>query len=370
MSVATHTLAKLDATNGADAVALLGPVQVDADTGEFKQYAAVGTYLLHESQGGQDAPPRRMGTVDVVSVTFSEARRTCTLQTETVVPLPAVLDICPFSWTSTAGADKARAIAACADGTLYLLTSPAPFCTVEPHQFTTKTCTEGDLSLSVHVAERCVDDIVVACSNSAGLIGVYQSQESGFSLLVNQRMHDAEAWTAHIVQISNSAQSIVVSGGDDGVLTALDPRGIGPIWRVRDAHDGLGVTTLAWHPDTPNLLWSGGYDDCIRTWDARSLHKPLSKRSLGVGGGVWRLRFHPRYANLILTAAMYEGCKVVRVHADQSLSVEASYKEHESIAYGACWISDINPQNALYALTASFYDRAIHLWALDSECLC
>lgn len=366
MSVTTHTLAKLDATHGADAVAPLGPVRVNADTGEIKQSAVVGTYLLHESQESQGVPPRYTGTVDVVSAVFSETKNTCALQTQSAVELPAVLDICPFSWAPAIGLDKATAIAACSNGTLYLLTSTAPFSTIEPHPFTTTKSHEGDLSLSVHVAERRVDDIMVACSNTAGLIGVYKLHDYDLSLLANQRMHDAEAWTAHIIQISNNAQSIVVSGGDDGVLTALDPRGIEPVWHVRNAHGGLGVTTLAWHSANPDTLWSGGYDDCIQTWDVRALRAPVSKRSLGVGGGVWRLRFHPRFANLILTAAMYEGCKVVRMQADQSLTVEASYKEHQSIAYGACWLSDLKPRNPLCALTASFYDRSVHLWALDS----
>lgn len=367
MPVATQTLAKLDATHGADAVAPLGPVRVVADTGDATQSAVVGTYLLEESHNGDNGLPRRTGTVDVVSATYSESRNSYMLQTNMSISLPAVLDICPFSLPSTFDTDKAAIIAACADGTLYLLQSPTPFCTAKLDLLLAKNPTSNDLSLAVHVTDKQFEDTVVACSNSAGFVGVYQFQKGELSPIVHRKMHDAEAWTVHIVQTPSSGQNVVVSGGDDGVLTALDPREGGPVWRVRNAHDGLGVTTLAWHADTPETLWTGGYDDCVKVWDVRSLRVPVSKQSLNIGGGVWRLRFHPRHTDLLLAAAMYNGCKVVRRHADQSLSIEASYMGHKSIAYGACWLSDLNPQNSLCALTGSFYDRSIQLWALDSE---
>lgn len=369
MPPVTRTLAHLDATHGADAVSLLGPALEDDKTGNTMQSAVVGTYRLEQSQENQCLSQRRVGTIDVVSVIRSKSDPpSFALERRSAFPLPAVLDVSPIQHSAIHDVDQTSFVAACADGALYLCTSTTPFHTVDAKAITPVPQASGTLALSVHAAAGDVGDLVVASSDSAGIVNVHRFEIEKLTLLSQRRMHDAEAWTAHVVNKSHTMSNTVMSGGDDGKLSAFDLRNATEnIWTIRDAHRGLGVTTIASSGSMPELFWSGGYDDCIRQWDTRLPGVPVSAYSLDAGGGVWRLRFHPCYPHLLLVAAMYDGCKIVELNPNKSLQIHASYKEHQSIAYGATWISNFDSRNSLCALTASFYDQSIHLWSCNSD---
>lgn len=81
------------------------------------------------------------------------------------------------------------------------------------------------------------------------------------------------------------------------------------------------------------------------------------------GGGVWRLRRQPNSENLVLAACMYNGFLVL----DSKLQSVVSYREHESIAYGADWSyinsteewPNIFSKDGILIATCSFYDHKL-----------
>jgi hypothetical protein len=189
------------------------------------------------------------------------------------------------------------------------------------------------------------------------------------------------------------------SGGDDAALAAWDAReaGVNPIFRLRTPHAAVGVTSLhvlrgrGQGAGSGHGLLSGGYDDVMRLWDVRSMRRPVSK--VACGGGVWRIKedSDPSDCRRFLLGCMYDGFKVIELGAGDEFTITASYREHGSLAYGTAWMPlsarhggdggeaigascdgggswalGVEGGSALagrVALTGSFCDRSLHLWA-------
>lgn len=243
------------------------------------------------------------------------------------------------------------------------------------------------------------DALLSACvSDSHGGVHQLRFGINGVSVLGSfTSVHGESAWTC--TQLGSN----LYSGGDDGVLATWDTRLCNPteelspvalssipkcqhtitpefaepcgdppvsIRRHRKSHGGVGVTSMipAPGPGRDNQLLSGGYDDTLRLWDTRSMRSCLSE--LPCGGGVWRIK--PCVADKggsvkFLLACMYDGFKVATLDKTDAFGIEATYDEHESLAYGAAWlacdaVSEDSPGSKTMCLTGSFYDHSLRLW--------
>lgn len=90
-----------------------------------------------------------------------------------------------------------------------------------------------------------------------------------------------------------------------------------------------------------------------------------------LGGGIWRIKWHPHTPNRMLVAAMHGGCRVVNFGVlspseEQSRDssgggpkawVTKKFTEHESMAYGADWLTVPHPkQNGYFEGAARYVD--------------
>lgn len=309
--------------------------------------AVVGAYTLTE---GQD----RIGGLYHVRCDASDKH----LDAINFAPSPAVLDTRVVSFSHSNATDIV-VLTACADGNLR--------CHDFPSLKTLWTFSHGTMitSLSVIAPSMKNASISVTFSDSAGGVALVVASRAGCSLIwasnCDTPVHSAEAWT-----VDSADASLLISGGDDGYLCATDLRTTSTAWKKR-AHDSVGVTTVV-HCDVE--LWTGGYDDHVRIWDHRKMRVPLAEKNLG--GGVWRLKFHPRDPSTILAACMYDGFKVLERKSsnDDCIDIRTEYRKHESIAYGAAWLSNGNGTGNMsgsLALTASFYDKSLRLWNLAAD---
>ena len=200
---------------------------------------------------------------------------------------------------------------------------------------------------------------------------------------------------------------VVISGGDDCSLKVWDLRSSlsRPSVKVGSEEFEAGVTAVSSHLRLPHVFASGSYDETVRFWDVRNMGQPLCR--CDVGGGVWRIRWHPHQDGTVLVAAMHGGCRIVEVtgltgggdaaavgggggggdggRTASRGQVVAEFKEHESMAYGADWISssarmidaegldscgtgeidsigDGNLSRTFVAASCSFYDRRAFIW--------
>lgn len=271
--------------------------------------------------------------------------------------MPAVLDV--VTDPSNSVDDPAVLYAACAEAAIFRLVSTAPYTQLRSDAIVAADASSAVLNLSLHAAHEAASSrTLLAYSDSTGRVCTRRAAEGGFATVSQFRAHDAEAWAVHITEAASRA--IVMSGGDDGVLTAHAVADDAACWRRRNAHGGVGVTCIAARPHRPHELWTGGYDDHVRVWDTRAMKQ--CAHELDVCGGVWRIRFHPAQPDVALIAAMYDGCKVVRLSEGAGLELVSEYPGHTSIAYGAEWVAGLDHADELVALTASFYDYQVRLW--------
>lgn len=352
-----RTVAKWEASQSADSVALLGHPSTDFESGTTIQQAVIGTYALQEkgieSQtrlgSAELVTAKRIQQSDGINYTFS-------INTNFTLKLPAVLDVITDPDPS---ASKSALYAACADGALVRLWSENPHTPLERQDLASTENTRSLLNLSVHAAyDVTTSSTLIASADSSGYVCTRRiTPTNGVELLENRREHNCEAWTVHI--INPNFRPMILSGGDDGLFAAFTLNDPNPCWRLKTAHGGVGVTCISAPPERPTELWTGGYDDHVRVWDIRNMKRCMDE--CNVSGGVWRIRFHPVDLKLVLLAVMYEGFKTVRYDL-KGLKPSAHYKDHASIAYGAEWVSGLEANNIRVALTASFYDRAVRLW--------
>lgn len=342
-----HQLASLKLSHNADSVAVQSAAHFDTTTGITTQTAVIGTYTLTDATSTTTAS--RIGGLHpvVISRKFHSDNPTFSLSTQSSLSTPGVFDVIADPPHPSSSSDSPTLFAACADNAL--LCVPPDHTT--PLSITPPDCQSSTLTLSVHVTR---DRLVSGDSN--GLV-VVRDRDAAFTSTMSRVVHMAETWS-----VCTLHDGTILSGGDDGILAATDIRTSTPVWRVRDAHGTVGVTCVT--QNTRGMLWTGGYDDMVRVWDVRAMNKPICQTA--VGGGVWRIRFHPSRPGLVLIAAMYDGCKILRETSD-NVDMLAQFREHESIAYGAEWMPALEQTHGLdaIALTASFYDRAIFLWSVQ-----
>ena len=169
-------------------------------------------------------------------------------------------------------------------------------------------------------------------------------------------VHGARGWGHEVwgLALDKFSSSLVYTGGDDCVLACHDLRSPStPVFT--SSHYEMGVCCIS-PPPTATLRYDllvGSYDESLAHWDKRSMKEPV--RSCSIGGGVWRVKRSP-FGEFALVAGMHSGFHVVDL---ERLEVVKTFKEHESLAYGADWLED-----GLVA-TCSFYDSLVSVW--DSE---
>ena len=152
-----------------------------------------------------------------------------------------------------------------------------------------------------------------------------------------------------------------------------------PVHKVGNTEFDAGVTAISSHPSLDNIFAVGSYDEHVRLYDYRKMDEPLSKVS--VGGGVWRIKWHPSTwsggcressscRGKLLVAAMHGGCRVVdfpslnggqKEYSTEEACILSEFTAHESMAYGADWISFGSPELEA-AASCSFYDRKAFIW--------
>ncbi|KAI0566981.1 WD40 repeat containing protein [Gracilaria domingensis] len=330
------------------------------------QYVVIGTYVHKnrtDGQNGDSSTSTRRGSAVLLEATRrhpGDSLCSFHLTKRDETALPAVLDVQSCKSLRTV-------YAACSQNKLYALS-----CSEKADHLDAKAVNKPQDNLETMILSLDLYDKegerLIATSDSKGAVALYNLSATGDAKEVFQRnAHSLEAWTACVSRsVACSAErTMVYSGGDDGVLCAWRADTDRSIFRRRNAHDGVGVTTIATRLGHEHELWTGGYNDTVRIWDVRSLRRCVEERN--VGGGVWRLRFHPRHSEYVLVAAMYDGCKALRLVDGSHLQVVAEFEAHESIAYGASWLSSLDSEHELVAITGSFYDCAVHIWSIDKS---
>jgi diphthamide biosynthesis protein 7 len=188
----------------------------------------------------------------------------------------------------------------------------------------------------------------------------------------------AEVWTVCFASNRhyNTYADTVISGGDDCKMKLWDLRMTAKPTSTKTGFDA-GVTAVAYHPTLEHVFAVGSYDENVRIFDMRKISgEPLA--NIHVGGGVWRVKWHPTDESRILVGAMHGGCRIVDVPSIVALPnsddciidatrITKEFTEHESMAYGADWISDEDNYEA--AVSCSFYDRKAFIWNSSSDSL-
>ena len=304
---------------------------------QWGSLAAVGLYQLEEGSGA------RLGRILLLSLTLEggDAGPTCR-EVDRVQQCPAVLDM--KWWTSGRNCRLAVADAA-GDLTLYRLDSAA--CRLERQ--VSLNLTPG-LTLAL---DWTLDGKELVVSDSNGKVHLVRVGESDLTATTTLAAHSHEAWTC--CWDRGQGGPLVYSGGGDCVLCLWDGRvGERPVQRNSKTHQA-GVTAV----QCDTLLRSGSYDEQVRVWEPRQLRSEL--HTTAVGGGVWRIRQSGEHT---LVAAMHDGFKLVRAGR-----VEAEYRGHASLAYGADWTGlqlEREGQRHHLLATSSFYDHLFTLWTVPA----
>ena len=199
----------------------------------------------------------------------------------------------------------------------------------------------------------------------------------------------SEVWTCSFLKGNTN---VVLSGADDGTLKSWDVRNTQRhIHKIGgdNAEFEAGVTSISSHPTLDHVFAMGSYDEYVRIYDYRRMDNKEPMAKVHVGGGVWRMKWHPscweddddatttstydrrdNNSGKILVAAMHGGCRIVNIPGlgnstpdDNNNAVEilSQFTAHESMAYGADWISFGKCKEAV-AASCSFYDRQAFLW--------
>ena len=289
------------------------------------------------------------------------------LTDEGTVDLPGVLDVCAAGETT---GDGDSVYAACAENAVVEIRAGGTGgkgCSLGlGREVTAREVECGSLKLAVDVKADGEQTHLVAASDSRGGVCLYRVRAGKGEMeeVERRQMHDLEAWSVCMRERgAGDGRQRLYSGGDDGSVCGWEMGAEGDMFRLRTGHCGVGVTAVATEEGREHELWTGGYDDMVRVWDVRAMKEAMCE--VGVGGGVWRIKFHPR-KNLVLVAAMYDGFKVVERSGDE-LRVVCDYQEHESLAYGACWLPGLDRAGTATALTGSFYDCSVRLWSVSTD---
>lgn len=211
----------------------------------------------------------------------------------------------------------------------------------------------------------------VCCSLSTGQVAIVDIESETVNYVFE---HSLEAWVV-AWNIPSSDLLSCWSGGDDGRIQFCNRED-------RRIH-GAGVTAIV--PLLPNLVITGSYDDEIRVVEytepqaGRRQYNVLAEKRLG--GGVWKIKVARRTETesrtvwLLLVCCMYAGAVLIEISREKEASSAwhihqvAEFKEHESMCYGGDVLfvqpssTCDSPATNLTAVTCSFYDKRISLWA-------
>ncbi|XP_046394458.1 diphthine methyltransferase [Ischnura elegans] len=236
--------------------------------------------------------------------------------------------------------------------------------------------TKGTLALSIDWKSGNAENLQLVVSDSSGSISILSLIEGALVKFYTWHSHSHEAW---IATFDNEDPNIVYSGGDDCKMIIYDLKQKHPIRTLYKEH-GAGITALSCYRKQ-NILASGCYDERLRLWDKRNWKIPLSE--IDLGGGVWKVKWHPNLEetlhNHLLAACMHAGFKLVNCNnawQGEPLSESFTYLDHGSLAYGCDWCHSQVPlqltpgmENRVVprslAVTCSFYDRKLCLWAVQ-----
>lgn len=209
----------------------------------------------------------------------------------------------------------------------------------------------------------------LACCDNVGRAHVWSFDGGAASLVCSWQAHDLEIWTAAHQRLDGG---LLMTGADDCTLKGWDTRApTRPAFTNSKSH-AMGVTSIQTDPRGEHRVLTGSYDEQLRIIDLRMPTTALC--ALPLGGGVWCARWHPRERGAILTACMHNGFQIARARAEDQLEHVASYEGHgvgDALAYGADWshapATDTSAGRArLLGATCSFYDHALHLWAVPA----
>ncbi|ORY93658.1 WD40-repeat-containing domain protein [Lobosporangium transversale] len=226
-----------------------------------------------------------------------------------------------------------------------------------------ETNTEKKLALSLDWSNRvqASGNTRIAVSLSNGDITILDLDSSILQENQTWHAHDLEAW---IVGWNYHDTNILYTGADDCRLKGWDMRMNCSYATFTSKAHTMGVCSIQSNPHDQHTLATGSYDENVLIWDTRNMRDPLSRTE--AGGGVWRLKWHPTRKDTLLAACMHNGFHVLHYTEDWlSASIESSFTEHKSLAYGVDW-SYAPLETSLYkqplVVSCSFYDHLIHLW--------
>ena len=347
--------------------------EYSADSAEFcpiephYNYLAVGTYQLADKDGKNpndaathseeaDVPKQRLGRLYLMYLE-TDKRLSLIQQIET----EAILDM---KWCQhRLNGDPVLAVANASGHIKLFKLKP---CDQEHLQmvFWCKYEIADDLTLALSLdwssAREPSDEPFITVSDSKGKINLLQLKGDELTLVQRFPAHEFEAW---ITSFDYWNPHVLYSGGDDCKFRKFDMRCDPATALLTSRVHNAGVTSLHCSSLSEYLLASGSYDETVNVWDTRKMSSPQS--SVSVDGGVWRLKWEPSGKNLLLAACMYNGFHVLKNNISD-LSVNASFMEHKSIAYGVDWWGG-EVDNSHIVASASFYDHLLCLWELTSR---
>ena len=215
-----------------------------------------------------------------------------------------------------------------------------------------------------------------AASASDGSFRLLCEREGGIDVVETfEGAHDLEMWA---IAFDRTRRDVVYTGADDCALKVWDARDATRASATNRKTHGAGVTCVVPSPHDDHIIATGSYDDYVRLWDCRRIATPLSE--CNVGGGAWRARWH-RSRRALACAAMGGGAVLLDA-ANDALTAVYTYDDHESIVYGADWVSapndtknnnnssgneeergeDENNHDDDVLVTCSFYDNDVRCW--------
>ena len=204
------------------------------------------------------------------------------------------------------------------------------------------------LSDGILLAVDGCSDLVVT-SDTLGSIYSIEPDSLEIKTTINSA-HGAQGWGAEVwgLALDRHDTNLVYSGGDDCLLKCHDLRT--PHTVATSRYHTMGVCCISPDPVSPHQIVSGSYDENVVHWDTRNFRQPL--RTVSVGGGVWRIKRNHDNTHLLI-AGMHSGFHVVDL---EEFVVTQTYTGHESLAYGADWLSQG------FVATCSFYDNLVSVW--------
>ncbi|KAK9478239.1 WD40-repeat-containing domain protein [Lipomyces japonicus] len=202
---------------------------------------------------------------------------------------------------------------------------------------------------------------IISATLSSGELVLLDIDSADHSLnrRVCNKIHSLEAWVSDF----NNDGTVVLTGGDDSLLSAFAIEPDTQVWSDRRTH-AAGVTSILHFPGNDGQFWTGSYDDKLRSWSVTAkFARPELETEQDLGGGVWRLIPYRRQNGkfTVLACCMYGGARIIATNLKDTtkFSVVGTITQgHESMVYGGDWSSD-----GTILATCSFYDKQLKLWS-------